>query len=54
MRELDSLSQSLNQVRVVLAPREVLLKQKDQLSSLQSVFEDIKKKFNNVGNPPEG
>ena len=53
MRELDNLTHSLKHVKAVLAPHDVFLKQKDQLNSLQLIFEDIKKKFNNVGNPPK-
>lgn len=53
MLELDSLRQSLYQITGTLAPEKALLRQKEQLNSLELVFEEIKKKFKNAGSPPE-
>lgn len=53
MLELDRLRQSLNQITGALAPRKALFQQKEQLNSLELVFEEIKKKFKNAGSPPE-
>lgn len=53
MLELDSLRQSLNQITGALSPEKVLLHQKNQPNSLELAFEEIKKKFKNVGSPPE-
>jgi hypothetical protein len=53
MLELDSLRQSLDQITGALAPEKALFRQKEQLNSLELVFEEIKKKFKNAGSPPQ-